>query len=74
MNELVAFRANKITVPKKIKGVELSEQQRKELLEGKVVHLDNMMSKNGKEFFASIQFNVDRRSFEFLFDSNRTQS
>ncbi|MDR2680310.1 MAG: DUF3945 domain-containing protein, partial [Tannerella sp.] len=29
-NELVAFRADKVTVPEKIKGVELSEQQRKE--------------------------------------------
>jgi hypothetical protein len=53
-NELVAFRADKITVPEKIKGVELSEQQRKELSEGKAIHLDNMMSKNGKEFSASI--------------------
>jgi hypothetical protein len=30
-NELVAFRADKITVPEKIKGVELNEQQKKEL-------------------------------------------
>jgi hypothetical protein len=73
-NELVAFRADKITVPEKIKGVELNEQQRKELSEGKAVHLDNMMSKNGKEFSASLQFNADKRSFEFLFDNNRTQS
>jgi hypothetical protein len=73
-NELVAFHADKVTVSEKIKGVELSEQQRKELSEGKVVHLNNMMSKNRKEFSASIQFNVDRRSFEFLFNSNRMQS
>jgi hypothetical protein len=33
-----------------------------------------MMSKNGKEFSASIQFNADKRSFEFLFDNNRMQS
>jgi hypothetical protein len=72
INELVAFRADKVTVSEKIKGVELSEQQRKELSEGKAIHLDNMMSKNGKEFFASIQFNVDKWSFEFLFNSNRT--
>ena len=73
-NELVAFRAEKLTVPEKIKGVELGEQQRKELSEGKAVHLDNMMSKNGKEFSASVQFNADKRSFEFLFDNNRTQT
>jgi hypothetical protein len=73
-NELVAFRADKVTVPEKIKGVELNEQQRKELSEGKAVHLDNMMGKNGKEFSASLQFNADKRSFEFLFDNNRAQS
>lgn len=73
-NELVAFRADKLNVPEKIKGVELSEQQRKELSEGKAVHLDNMTSKNGKEFSASIQFNADKRSFEFLFDNDRKQS
>jgi hypothetical protein len=73
-NELVAFRAEKLNVPEKIKGVELSEQQRKELSEEKAVHLDNMISKNGKEFSASIQFNVDKRSFEFLFDNDRKQN
>jgi hypothetical protein len=73
-NELVAFRADRLTVPEKIKGVELGEQQRKELSEGKAVHLDNMISKNGKEFSASIQFNADKRSFEFLFDNDRKQS
>jgi hypothetical protein len=73
-NELVAFRADKVIAPERIKGVELSEQQKKELSEGKAVHLDNMMSKNGKEFSASIQFNADKRGFEFLFDNERKQS
>jgi hypothetical protein len=73
-NELVAFRADRLNVPEKIKGVELNGQQRKELSEGKAVHLDNMTSKNGKEFSASIQFNADKRSFEFLFDNDRKQS
>jgi hypothetical protein len=72
-NELVTFRADKIVAPEKIKGVELNEQQRKELSEGKAVHLDNMTSKNGKEFSASIQFNADKRGFEFLFDNNKKQ-
>jgi hypothetical protein len=33
-----------------------------------------MTSKNGKEFSASIQFNADKRSFEFLFDNNKSQT
>jgi hypothetical protein len=72
-NELVAFRADRVIAPEIIKGVELNPQQRKELSEGKAVHLDHMMSKNGKEFSASIQFNADKRSFEFLFDTNKKQ-
>jgi hypothetical protein len=73
-NELVVFRADRLNVPEKIKGVELSEQQRKKLSKGKAVHLDNMTGKNGKEFSAFIQFNADKRSFEFLFDNDRKQN
>jgi hypothetical protein len=72
-NEFVAFHADKVTAPEKIKGVELNEQQKKELSEGKAVYFDNITGKNGKEFSASIQFNVDKRSFEFLFDNDRKQ-
>jgi hypothetical protein len=73
-NELVAFRTDRLYVPEKIKGVELDEQQKKALSEGKAVHIENMTSKNGKEFSASLQFNADKRSFEFLFDNDKKQS
>jgi hypothetical protein len=73
-NELVAFRAEKITVSDTIKGVQLNEQQKKELSEGKAVYIEGMTSKNGKEFSAYFQFNAEKRGFEFRFDNENKQS
>ena len=75
-NELLAVRADKVKIPENIKGVELNEQQKKNLLEGKAVYLENMTSKKGTSFDAFIQFNADRRGIEFRFDNdkNRGQS
>lgn len=69
-NELVAVRADKIKVPEHIKGVALNEQQKKELSEGKAVYLENMMSKKNTPFSAYLQFNTDKRGFEFRFDTD----
>ena len=41
---------------------------------GKAVFLENMISKQGKPFSANVQFNADKRGFEFLFDNERKQS
>jgi hypothetical protein len=72
-NELVAVRADKIKIPNEVKGVTLNEQQKKDLSEGKAVHIEGMTSKNGKEFSASVQINADRRSLEFKFDNANRQ-
>ncbi len=68
-NELVAVRADRIKIPNEVKGVTLKDQQKKELSEGKAVHIEGMTSKNGKEFNATVQINADRRSLEFKFDN-----
>jgi hypothetical protein len=73
-NELVAFRAEKVTLSDTIKGVALSEQQKTELLNGKAVKIENMTDRNGKAFSAPFQFNADKRGFEFLFDNNQRQA
>ncbi|MBR8774020.1 hypothetical protein IX306_001138 [Porphyromonas levii] len=41
-NELVALRADRVSIPKEIKGVELSDQQYKDLVEGKSVKVEGM--------------------------------
>ncbi len=68
-NELIAVRADKIRIPNEIKGVALSDAQKKDLAEGKATYIEGMTSKNGKDFNASVQINADRRSIEFKFDN-----
>jgi hypothetical protein len=68
-NELVAVRADRIKIPNEVKGITLSEQQKKDLSEGKGIYLEGMTSKNGKEFNATVQINADRRGLEFKFDN-----
>lgn len=72
-NELVAVRADRIKMPKEIKGVELTPEQRATLAEGKELYLEGMTSKGGKKFDATVQFNADRRSIEFRFDPQQNQ-
>jgi hypothetical protein len=68
-NELVAVRADKIKIPPQIKGVVLNEQQKKDLSEGKAIHVEGMTSKNDKPFNATLQINADKRGIEFKFDN-----
>jgi len=70
-NELIACRADKIKIPENIKGVQLNENQKKELSEGKAVWVEGMTSKSGKDFSAYLQFNAEKRGIEFRFDSER---
>ena len=68
-NELIAVRADRIRIPDKLLGVELSEKQQSDLAEGKAVRLEGMTSKNGKEFSATLQVNADKKGLDFMFDN-----
>jgi hypothetical protein len=70
-NELIAVRAERVKIPENIKGVQLDEQQKKELSEGKAVWIEGMTSNKGKEFSAYFQFNADKKGFEFRFDNEK---
>ncbi|OAV76076.1 hypothetical protein Barb7_00258 [Bacteroidales bacterium Barb7] len=72
-NELVAVRADKIRIPENIKGIQLDDKQKQALAEGKPVYLENMTSKNGKDFSAYVQVNADKRGIEFRFDNDKKQ-
>lgn len=67
-NELIALRTDKIKVPDELKGVQLNEQQKQTLMEGKPLLIEGMISKKGTSFDATVQFNADKRYVEFLFD------
>lgn len=73
-NELVALRADRVKIPEEFKGVKLSEEQQKDLAEGKGVYLENMKSKKETLFNGTVQVNADRRSLEIHFGNNPRQS
>ena len=70
-NELIALRADRVNIPKEIKGVTLSDAQYKDLVEGQAVKVEGMTAKSGKTFNATLQVNAERKGIEFIFDGNR---
>jgi len=73
-NELVAVRADKIHIPNEIKGVSLDDKQMQDLKEGKAIYLEEMLSKSGKLFNATLQINADKKGIEFSFDNDHKQT
>ncbi|PVZ13311.1 DUF3945 domain-containing protein [Porphyromonas loveana] len=71
-NELVALRADRVIIPQEIKGVKLSDEQYKELVEGKAVKVEGMTAKSGKSFDATLQVNAEKKGIEFIFDNSRS--
>lgn len=70
-NEIVALRADRVNIPKEIKGVTLSDAQYKDLVEGKAVKVEGMTAKSGKTFDATLQVNAERKGIEFIFDDRQ---
>ena len=71
-NEIIALRADRVNIPKEIKGVTLSDAQYKELVEGKAVKVEGMTAKSGKTFNATLQVNAERKGIEFIFGDNKS--
>ena len=70
-NEIVALRADRVNIPKEIKGVSLSDVQYKDLVEGKAVKVEGMTAKSGKTFNALLQVNAERKGIEFIFENKQ---
>ena len=71
-NEIIALRADRVNIPKEIKGVTLSDAQYKNLVEGKAVKVEGMTAKGGKSFNATLQVNAERKGIEFIFGDNKS--
>ena len=71
-NEVIALRADRVSIPKEIKGVTLSDQHYKDLIEGKAVKVEGMTSKNGKSFDATLQVNAEKKGIEFIFGDKKS--
>ena len=70
-NEVVAMRAENVYIPNEIKGVQLTDQEKNELREGKKVYIEGMTAKSGNEFNAHIQVSAERRGIDFIFENDR---
>ena len=68
-NDIIALGADRVRIPDEIKGVKLSDEQKKELSEGRSIYVEGMTSKTGKHFNANLQFNAEKRAIEFRFGS-----
>ncbi|TDS13111.1 DUF4099 domain-containing protein [Sphingobacterium paludis] len=66
-NEVIAFRQDRIKVPDEIKGVKLTEDQKRDFKDGKAVYLEGLDFKNSTNKNAHVQFNADKKYTEFLF-------
>jgi len=68
-NELISLRMEFVRIPDVICGVKLDLEQKQILRDGKPLLIENMLSKKGKLFSATVQFNADRQWVEFLFEN-----
>ena len=70
-NEVVAMRAENVYIPNEVKGVQLTDQEKTDLREGKKVYIEGMTAKSGNEFNAHIQVSAERRGIDFIFENDR---
>ncbi|KAA5541984.1 DUF3945 domain-containing protein [Adhaeribacter rhizoryzae] len=64
-NELVAIRAERIKIPSTLKGVILTEEQKKILEAGKPIALAGMKDDKNQEFSATVQIDPAKKGFSF---------
>jgi hypothetical protein len=72
-NHFVAQRQEHVRIPDTFFKVILSEEQKQELLKGKVIKIEGMEStkKPEKIFSANVQYNAQKRGIELLFEQNQ---
>jgi len=74
-NEILAANAEKVNIPEKICGVELSDKEITDLKEGRKIHVDGMISgKTGEEFNADLQVSAEKYGIQFFFDKSLVTS
>ncbi|GAA4161132.1 DUF3945 domain-containing protein [Chryseobacterium ginsenosidimutans] len=68
-NELISLRMEFARIPDFLCGVRLDLEQKQVLRDGKALFIENMLSKKGKFFSATVQFNADRQWVKFMFEN-----
>jgi hypothetical protein len=67
-NKLEALPVENISIPNKIKGADLSEDQQNRLGAGEKVLVEKMVSRTGRFFDGYIQINASDKKFDFSYD------
>ncbi|WBX97914.1 DUF3945 domain-containing protein [Chryseobacterium gambrini] len=68
-NELISLRMEFVRIPDFLCGMRLDLEQKQVLRNGKPLFIENMLSKKGKLFSATVQFNTERQWLEFSFEN-----
>lgn len=66
-NDIIALDAKRVRIPEEIKGIKLNDEQKQKLSQGRAIYVEDMTSKTGKSFNATLQINADQRGVEFMF-------
>ncbi len=67
-NKLEALPVENISIPNKIKGADLSEDQQNRLGAGEKVLVEKMVSRTGRFFDGYIQINASDKKFDFTYE------
>lgn len=67
-NKLEALPADKVSIPNRIKGADLSEDQQRRLGAGEKVLVEKMVSRTGRLFDGYIQVNASDKRFDFTYE------
>lgn len=67
-NKLEALPVENISIPNKIKGADLSEDQQNKLSAGEKVLVEKMVSRTGRFFDGYIQINASDKKFDFTYE------
>jgi hypothetical protein len=67
-NKLEALPVENISIPNKIKGADLSEDQQRKLGAGEKVLVEKMVSRTGRFFDGYIQINASDKKFDFTYE------
>jgi len=67
-NKLEALPVENISIPNKIKGADLSEDQQRRLGAGEKVLVEKMVSRTGRFFDGYIQINASDKKFDFTYE------
>ncbi|MCT3776190.1 DUF3945 domain-containing protein [Elizabethkingia anophelis] len=73
-HELFSYRSENIRIPQTIGGIQINKEQEEILKAGRVLFLENILSRRGNLFNASLQFNAEKGYVEFLFNKELKES